>query len=159
MSLDSLTEKEVLSISDEDLLIPTRVARVDAHIRFLKDQHEALIRQIAESESDRALLLKRAKECNITSDNEYKIIEVPTYPKKHVDIDVLKRLAKDKYDIIQQNIYMKLQDKLAYEANKALSYISQADVKAVISDKALLAQIIPEPKEPSSYDVQVVKKE
>jgi hypothetical protein len=156
--LDNIAEKEILPVDDMDRAIPSQVAQIDTHIKFLKEQHEQLIRDIAIAESDRNALLARAKECHIVEDATYKIVEVPIYPKKRVDIEALHRLAPDRYDTIQQNIYIKLQDKLASETQRTMSFISQADVKAVIKDKVILMQIIPEPKEPSGYEISVVKK-
>jgi hypothetical protein len=103
-------------------------------------------------------LIERARELNITTDKEWKIIEVPVYPKKHVDVEALKRLAPDKFILINQNLVSKAQDKLKEQMNKIQVSIAQSDVKAVVTDKALLAMIIPEPKEPSGYDITVVRR-
>lgn len=156
--LENLKEHETLPVGDEDRIIPTRISKLDIHIKFLNDQLEQINNQIRDTKMDRDLLLKRAKECSITTDSEYKIIEVPIYPKKHVDVETLKRLALEKHEMIVLNLTAKAQDKLKEQMNKIQVSISQADVKnAVITDKGLLAQIIPEPKEPVGYEVSVVK--
>lgn len=156
--LDSITEKETLPRGPEDDIIPTRIAKLDEHADFLESQMDALKKEIEMIDVERTMLLNRAKELGITEDFEYKIVQEPVYPKKHVDVEVLKRLANDKYLLIQQNIYSRVQDKVSAEVQKMMTYISQADVKAVIHDKGLLAQIIPEPKEPSGYKTIIVKK-
>jgi hypothetical protein len=156
--LDVISEKEVLPKGPEDEIIPTKIAQIDTHIKFLKDQHEALVRQIVEAECDRNLLISRAKELHITTDANYKIVEIPIYPKKAVDVEALKRLAPDKHALIVANLTSKAQDKIKLQLEKISVFIAQADVKAVISDKVLLAQIIPEPKAPSGYEVSVVRR-
>jgi len=159
MSLDSYFEKETLPIGDDDLAIPSRVAKLDTHLKFLKDNLQQMEQQIKDEEFDRLQLLKRAKELHISDDGKYKIVEIPVYPKKHVDVEALKRLAPDKFDFINQNLISKAQDKLKEQMNKIQVSIAQADVKAVISNKGLLALIIPEPKEPIGYETSVVKRE
>lgn len=156
--LDNISEKEILPVGDEDRLIPTKVHEKDIHIAFLNDQRDQLSRQISKAEVERRELLKRAKECNITTDAEYKIVEVPIYPNKHVDVEALKRLAPDKYNLIVQNLTSIAMDKLKEQMQKIQVKIAQSDVKAVLKDKVLLAQIIPEVKEPSGYEVSVVKR-
>jgi hypothetical protein len=156
--LDNIQEKEILPADDSDRIIPTRIAKLDTHIAFLDDQISRLNEEIRNTRIDRDLLISRAKELHITTDKEYKIIEVPVYEKKRVDIEALKRMAADKYALIIANISAKLEDDIAAKKAKAATFISQADVKAVIKDKAVLAQVIPEPKEPSGYNVTVVKR-
>jgi hypothetical protein len=156
--LDNIQDKETLPADDTDRIIPTRIAKFDMHVRFLEDQIDQIRRDIASTQVDRKLLLARAKELNITTDKEYKIIEIPLYEKKHVDIDALVRLVPEKYALIVANIESKLEDDIAATKAKAASFISQADVKAVIKDKATLAQVIPEPKEPMGYETTVVKR-
>lgn len=156
--LDNISEKETLPRGPEDDIIPTRIAKLDEHADFLESQMDALKKEIEMIDVERTMLLNRAKELGITEDFEYKIVQEPVYPKKHVDVEVLKRLANDKYLLIQQNIYSRVQDKVSAEVQKMMTYISQADVKAVIHDKGLLAQIIPEPKEPDGYKTIIVKK-
>jgi hypothetical protein len=156
--LENPREQETLPVGDEDRTIPTRVHEKDVHIAFLNDQRDQISRQIAEAEIDRRELLKRAKECHITTDAEYKIVEIPVYPNKHVDIEALKRLAPDKYNLIVQNLTSIAMDKLKEQMAKIQVKVAQADVKAVVKNKVLLAQIIPEPKEPTGYEISVVKR-
>jgi hypothetical protein len=156
--LDSLHEKETLPKGPEDIILPTRIAKQDEHIKFLKSQLDALAREISEAEFDRAAMVARAKDIRVFEDSDYKIVDIPIYPKKHVDVDALKKLAPDKHNLIVQNLQSKAMDKLKEQMNKIQISIAQADVKAVISDKALLAQIIPEPSEPSGWTVSIVKK-
>jgi hypothetical protein len=156
--LENLREQETLPVGDEDRAIPTKVHERDVHIAFLIEQRDQLNRQIAEAEIDRRELLKRAKECHITTDAEYKIVEIPVYPKKHVDVEALKRLAPEKYNLIVQNLTSIAMDKLKDQMAKIQVTISQDAVKAVMTDKVLLKQIIPEQKVPERYDVSVVKR-
>ena len=156
--LDSITEKEVIPKGQEDENIPTRIARLDAHADFLYNQMDALKKEIEMVDVDRAMLISRAKELNITEDSAYKIISEPIYPKKHVDVEILKKLAPAEHASIVANLTKKAQDKLQEQMQKITVSISQADVKAVIGSKTLLAQIIPEPKEPSGFKTVIVKK-
>jgi hypothetical protein len=158
MTLDNIHEKELLPKGPEDEIIPTRIAKLDEHRKFLQSQVEHLQKEIADCDIDRELLLKRAKEVRIFEDLEYKIVEVPVYPKKHVDVEALKRLAPEKFILIEANLTEKAKDKLKAQMEKIQISIAQADVKAVISDKALLVQIIPEPTTPSGWTVSIVKK-
>jgi hypothetical protein len=157
MTLENIMEKEILPIDDMDKQIPTRIAELDTHIQFLRENAARLQAQIESAAMDRVILLKRAKECNITDDGNYKIIEIPLYPKKRVDVTILKKY-QDKYDLIVANIKSRISDKAAAEITKADSFISQADVKAVIRDKAILSMVIPEPSEIVGYEVNVVKR-
>ena len=156
--LDSITEKEVIPKGPEDENIPTRIARLDSHTDFLYNQMDALKKEIEMVGVDRAMLISRAKELNITEDSSYKIISEPIYPKKHVDVEILKKLAPAEHASIVANLTKKAQDRLQEQMQKITVSISQADVKAVIGSKALLAQIIPEPREPSGFKTVIVKK-
>jgi hypothetical protein len=113
--------------------------------------------EIASVEADRLALFKRAKEINVVMDEHYKIVEVPIYPKKRVDVERLKRYP-EKYALIVQNIQSKIKDKAEMEIRKADVYISQADVKAVVKDKSILAMVIPEQGEPERWEPEVVKR-
>jgi len=113
--------------------------------------------EIASVEADRLALFKRAKEINVVMDDHYKIVEVPIYPKKRVDVERLKRYP-EKYALIVQNIQSKIKDKAEMEIRKADVYISQADVKAVVKDKSILAVVIPEPMEVERWETEVVKR-
>lgn len=155
--LDNIMQKETLPVGDEDRIIPTRIARMDQHIAFLESQRIALEEQIRMAQFDRTELINRAKECHITTDSEYKILEVPVYPKKRVDVEKLKQYP-DKYAMIVQNISVRIRDKVESDIAKAESFISQADVKAVIRDKGILAMVIPEVSEPTGYETKVVKR-
>jgi hypothetical protein len=149
---------EPLPKGKEDENIPSQIARLDEHITFLESQIAALKEDIKMSNIDKDALIKRADELHITDDGVYKIIREPVYPKKHVDVEALKRLAPDKHNLIVQNLQSKAMDKLKEQMNKIQISIAQADVKAVISDKAMLAMVIPEPKEPSGWNIVVVKR-
>jgi hypothetical protein len=157
MTLDNITEKETLPVDDMDKRIPTRVAELDTHIQFLRENLDRLQMQIDSAVMDRAALLKRAKECSITDDGNYKIVEIPLYPKKRVDVETLKKY-QDKYNLIVANIKSRISDRAAAEITKADTFISQADVKAVIRDKAVLSMVIPEPTEIVGYEINVVKR-
>ena len=156
--LDNIREKETLPVGIDDHDLPTRIAKQDEHVKFLREQHEILIRTIAEAEIDRDLLIKRAKEVCILEDDKYKLVDEPVYPKKHVDVEVLKKLCPTEHAQIVANLTAKAQQKLQDQMAKIQVTISQADVKAIIGSKSLLVQIIPEPKEPSYYNTVVVKK-
>ena len=156
--LDNPYELETLPASDLDLVIPTQVAELDLILATAKEQLAMMESRIREIESDRNILLSRAKELHITDDGKYKIIEVPVYPKKKVDVDKLKKLEPERYKLILANIRARIQDKINSEIDKAETFISQADVKNVIRDKMMLSQIIPEPSEPIGYEVNVVKR-
>jgi len=155
--LDTLTERETLPKSDSDLTIPTKVADLEIHITYLNDQIKILQGEVALAEVDKAALLKRAKEVHVVEDSQYKIVEVPVYPKKRVDVERLKRY-KDKYDLIIQNIRSRIADKADSDLQKADVFISQADVKAVIRDKATLAMVIPEQTNVERWETTIVKK-
>jgi hypothetical protein len=157
MTLDNIMEKETLPVGDEDKTLPTQVAELDEHIKFLNDQMAVLSAEIRSAGFDRAALIARAKECHITDDGRYKIVEIPIYPKKRVDVAILKKY-QDKYALIVANIKSRIQDKAAMEIEKADVFISQADVKAVVRDKALLSMIITEPSEPERYETTVVRR-
>ena len=156
--LDNPYELETLPASDLDLIIPTQVAELDLILATAKEQLAMMESRIREIESDRNILLSRAKELHITDDGKYKIIEVPVYAKKKVDVDKLKKLEPERYKLILANIRARIQDKINSEIDKAETFISQADVKNVIRDKMMLSQIIPEPSEPIGYEVNVVKR-
>ena len=156
--LDNLMEKETLPISELELTIPTQISVIDTDIVFIKKTITDLQAQLSDKESDRNALLARAKEMGITTDKEWKIIEVPIYPKKRVDVEKLKHLEPDRYNQILANIRSRIQDKINAEIDKAAGFISQADVKSVIRDKGILAMVIPEPKEPIGYETSVVRR-
>lgn len=156
--LDHISEKESLPRGPEDDNLPTRIARLDAHADFLYNQMDALKKEIEMVDVDRAMLISMAKELNITEDESYKIVNEPIYPKKHVDVEVFKRVAPVEHAQVVANLTKKAQEKLQEQMQKITVSIAQADVKAVIASKALLAQIIPEPKEPSGWKTVIVKK-
>jgi hypothetical protein len=156
--LNDIREKESLPKGTEDMDLPTQIAKVDGHLAFLKTEHDRLAAEEREFESERVRLIARAKEVRVFEDQNYKIIDCPVYQKKHVDVEVLKRLAPDKHNLIVQNLQSKAMDKLKEQMSKIQISIAQADVKAVISDKGLLAQIIPEQSVPIAWTISVVKK-
>jgi hypothetical protein len=155
--LDSLSEVETLPKSSDDLTIPTKVAKLDTHLKFLQLQKSALEDHIKSTEFDRSELLRRAKEIHITTDDKYKIIEIPIYPKKRVDVEKLKQYP-EKYSLIIQNIQSRIKDKADVEIQKAEGFISQADVKSVIKNKAMLAMVIPEQSVPERWESEVVRR-
>jgi hypothetical protein len=156
--LDNISEKETLPRGPEDDIIPTRIAKLDEHADFLESQMDALKKEIEMIDVERTMLLNRAKELGITEDFEYKIVQEPVYPKKHVDVEVFKSIAPERYNLVVAAIHARLKDKMDAEIAKANSFISQSDVKAVVREKGMLAQIIPEPKEPSGYKTIIVRK-
>jgi hypothetical protein len=156
--LESPSEKETLPRGPEDDVIPTRIAKLNEHRKYLESTIETLKNEISGNDVEIHTLLKRAKELHIAEDLEYKIVEVPHYPNKKVDIDALKRLAPDKHEKIVANLTEIAQDKLKAQMEKIQVSITQDAVKAFIKDKALLAQIIPEQTTPDRYDVSVVRK-
>jgi hypothetical protein len=156
--LDNPYAVEELPTHDIDLIIPTRVAELDSNIRLAKEAIATMESRLHDMEVDRDIMLKRAKELHISDDGMWKIIEIPLYPKKKVDVARLKQLAPDRFEQIIDNIRARLVDKITAEQAKAESFISQADVKIVIRDKAMLAMIIPEPSEPIGYEISVVKR-
>jgi len=156
--LDNPYAVETLPKQDIDLIIPTRVAELDSNLQIMKEQLELMESRIREMEVDRNTLLMRAKELAITDDGKYKIIEIPIYAKKKVDVKKLQQLEPDRYKQILANIRSRIQDKINAEIDKAESFISQADVKSVIRDKVVLSMVIPEPTEPIGYTVNVVKR-
>ena len=156
--LDNPYAVETLPKQDIDLIIPSRVAELDSNLLIAKEQLELMESRIREMELDRNTLLMRAKELAITDDGKYKIIEIPVYAKKKVDVKKLQQLEPDRYKQILANIRSRIQDKINAEIDKAETFISQADVKSVIRDKVVLSMVIPEPTEPIGYTVSVVKR-
>lgn len=156
--LDNPYAVETLPASDVDLIIPTRVAELDSNLAIAKEQLAIMESRIHEMELDRSILISRAKELSITTDANWKIIEIPVYAKKKVDVKKLQALEPDRYKQILGNIRARIQDKINAEIDKAETFISQADVKSVIRDKAILAMVIPEPTEPIGYEISVVRR-
>ena len=157
--LETPNETEILPKGPEDEIIPTRVAELNEHIAFLKQNMDVLAGAIRDAEIDKSELIKRANSLNITADANYKIVKTPLYPAKRVDVERLKAvLPPDRYELIIQNIHATLQDKIEAEKLKAESFISQSDVKAVVTDKATLAMVIPEQTTIIGWNVTVVKR-
>ena len=125
MELEDL-KSEPLPADESDLLIPTRLAQNKEHREFLESQILALKDSIAQSLVESEELLQRAKSLRIFEDSNYKIVEVPVYPKKRVDVDALKKFS-DKYQQILSNIASRIKDKAEMESQKAELFISQAD--------------------------------
>ena len=156
--LDNPYAIETLPADDLDLIIPSRVAELDNNLTLARQALATMQSRIAEMESDRMTMLNRAKELNITTDAHWKIVEIPLYAKKKVDVKKLQALEPDRYKLILANIRARIQDKINAEIDKAETFISQADVKAVVRDKAILAMIIPESTEPIGYEISVVRR-
>lgn len=161
--LENIREREVLPKGPEDETIPTKIHELDLRADFIHDQMDALQRELQEMDVERVRLINRARELHICEDMQFKIVEEPIFPKKHVDIEALKCLAPDAYTKIVANLVSKAREKARekFEEQMAKTSVSvaQADVKAVIASKSLLAQIIPEPKEPSGWRTVIVKKQ
>jgi predicted metal-dependent hydrolase len=155
---ERLTTCEVLPMLDSERNLPTQIHELDEKIEWLQGELANIQTQIADTAVDRNLLIRRAREIPRLDDGVYKIVDIPIYPKKHVDVTVLKERFSDKYDQILSNIRERIKDKINAEMDKAAVSISQADVKAVVRDKFALMQIIPEPTEPERYEVSVVKR-
>lgn len=158
MSLENIQMKEVLPKGKEDENLPTQIHKLDMHADFIHDQLDVLQRELSGIDVERVRLINRARELHITTDKEYKIIDEPVYPKKHVDVEALKRLAPADYDRIVDALTKKAIEKMQEQMQKVQVQIAQSDVKAFIANKAMLAQIIPEPKEPSGYKTIIVKR-
>lgn len=156
--LDNIREVETLPADDNDRLIPTRLSVIDSDIKFIKDNIERMQEQLRGKEFDRGALIKRAKELNITTDKEWKIVEIPIYPDKHVDVEYLKTHYKEKYDLILKIAESRLADKIKKETEKSMGNIIQSDVKAIIRDKVTLSLVIPPQQVPSKYEYSVVKR-
>lgn len=156
--LEDIREVETLPRGPEDDVIPTRIAKLNEHRKYLESTIDALKKEISGGDVEIHSLLKRAKELNIVEDLEYRIMSIPHYPNKHVDVEALKRLAPDKHEKIVANLTEIAQDKLKAQMEKIQVSITQDAVKAFIKDKALLVQIIPEQTVPDRYDVSVVRK-
>jgi len=156
--LENIHEKEVLPRGPEDEIIPSRISTIDAKISELQKESLRIESTISELFHDRDVLLTRAKEVGVTEDVYCKIVYVPVYPSRKVDVATLKEIAPDKFALICQNVLAKIEDKFKAEKEKVGIAFTHADVKAVISDKVVLAKVIPEPTTPSGYEVSVVKK-
>jgi hypothetical protein len=155
---ERLTTCEVLPMLDSEKNLPTQIHELDEKIEWLQGELANIQTQIADTAVDRNLLIRRAKEIPRLDDGVYKIVDIPIYPKKHVDVTILKTEYPDKFDQILSNIRERIKDKINSEIDKAQTSISQADVKAVIRDKMALMRIIPEPSEPERFEVSVVKR-
>ena len=156
--LDNPYAVETVTASDIDLTIPTRVAELDSNLVIAKELLAIMECRIREMEVDRFILITRAKELSITTDANWRIVEVPVYAKKKVDVKKLQALEPDRYKQILGNIRARIPDKINAEIDKAETFISQADAKSVIRDKAILAMVIPEPMEPIGYEVRVMRR-
>ena len=148
-------ETEKLPALESEKTLPTQVHELDERIEFLKKEIDNLQIQMAEANFDRKRLVTRAKEIVALDDGRWKLIDVPVYPKKRVNVEALRHF-EEKYELILANIRERLRDKVTAEMNKAESFISQADVNAVIRDRATLDLVIPEPTEPDHYETVVV---
>jgi predicted metal-dependent hydrolase len=155
---ERLTTAEVLPMLDSEKNLPTQIHELDEKIEWLQGELANIQKQIADTTVDRNLLIRRAKEIPRLDDGMYKIVDIPIYPKKRVDVEILRRDYKDKYDKIIGNIRERLKDKIDSELDKAETFISQADVKSVCNDKVVLMRVIPEPTVPERYEVSVVKR-
>ena len=149
---------EPLPISDDDRKIPSRIVHIDSVISILNKEISALEQKVSDLYYDRDCLLKRAKEVNIKEDKHYKIIEIPIYKKNRVVVDILKTQFADIYSRVKNNIEGKLVAKHIADLEKIDSFIAQSEVKAVTSDKAILAKVIPPNTEVEGYEISIVKR-
>jgi predicted nucleic acid-binding Zn-ribbon protein len=149
---------EPLPISDDDRKIPSRIVHIDSVISILNKEISALEQKVSDLHYDRDCLLKRAKEVNIKEDKHYKIIEIPIYKKNRVVVDILKTQFADIYSRVKNNIEGKLVAKHIADLEKIDSFIAQSEVKAVTSDKAILAKVIPPNTEVEGYEISIVKR-
>ena len=156
--LDNIRNKETLPKGPEDEIIPTRIAAIEEHEKYLQKHIADLNAELSRAASEKDMLLKRAEELGISEDMEYRIVKVPVYPKKRVDVEWLKQNVPDAYDRIVGNILARIQEKAAADRERSAMFIAQADVKAVIRDKSTLAMAIPEPKEPDGFVISIVRK-
>ena len=156
--LENIHENEVLPRGPEDAIIPSRVSTIDRKIAELREEAARIQCAIGELTLDRAMLLIRAKEVGVTEDAYCKILYIPIYPNRKVDAAVFKAIAPDKFDLACRNVLAKIEDKFKAEKERVGISFTHADVKALISDRAILARVIPEPTTPSGYEVSVVKK-
>jgi hypothetical protein len=151
--------KEPLPICDEDRIIPTKLVRIDTCI---KERNLAIMEielQIAGLTYEKECLLKRAKEVHIVEDRNYKIVEIPVYKKNRVIVDVLKNQFGDIYEKVRTNIEHRLQEQHMKDLEKIDTFIPQADVKAVTTDKMVLAKVIPPNTEVEGIVVSLVRKQ
>lgn len=156
--LDNIRNKETLPKGPEDEIIPTRIAAIEEHEKYLQKHIVDLNAELSRAASEKDMLLKRAEELGISEDMEYRIVKVPVYPKKRVDVEWLKQNVPDAYDRIVGNILVRIQERAAADRERSAMFIAQADVKAVIRDKSTLAMAIPEPKEPDGFVISIVRK-
>lgn len=156
--LDNIRNKETLPKGPEDEIIPTRIAAIEEHEKYLQKHIADLNAELSRAASEKDMLLKRAEELGISEDMEYRIVKVPVYPKKRVDVEWLKQNVPDAYDRIVGNILVRIQERAAADRERSAMFIAQADVKAVIRDKSTLAMAIPEPKEPDGFVISIVRK-
>ncbi len=156
---EELQSQIVLPQLESEKTLPTQIHEIDEKIAWLNSEITNITKQISEARIDRDLLIKRAKEIVCLDDGKYKIVEVPVYPKKRVNVEVLKRDYPDKLKRILANIAERIKDKAEQEVLKSENFISQSDVKSVVRDKTALAKIIPEQTEPERYETTVVKRE
>ena len=149
---------EPLPICDEDRSIPTRIARMDAAVEDRTLAIKKIEQELVDLAYDKECLLKRAKAVHVVEDAYYKIVEIPIYKKNRVVVDILKRDFKDIYDKVTHNINDKLYQKYQDGVMKMDEFIPQAEVKAVTTDKAVLAKVIPPNTEIEGIEISIVRK-
>jgi len=147
---------EPMRESEKDL--PTQIHNIDEDIKWIDTEIDNLSCRRAGLSLERKEKIARALEITCVDAGSWKIVQVPVYPKSRVDVEYLKKNYEDRYKQIIANISLKITDKAKAEALKAETFISQADVKSVISDKGILALVIPRPTEPDHYNIEVVKR-
>lgn len=149
-------KSEPLPVSDEDRVIPTKLARLDAAIKAENECISEHTRRISEMQVERDGLIKRAEECGITQDTAYKIVQIPVYKNNKVDVPCLKRLDIDAYLKILADIRTRALQEANEKIEKANTFIPQDAVKREIKDKAMLAQIIPCNTEIDRMNISIV---
>ena len=158
--LDNPMQKETLpdTPTELDLDLPTRIAAKTEQIAELRKRADALMHEIAERSVELKELTDSAFHLGVYEDGNYKIVRVPVYPRKSVDVGILERIYPEYHSRIVENVKVKIESDMAGKISRIGEYITQADVKAVVKDAGILAVVIPQPSNPDHYDISVVKK-
>jgi hypothetical protein len=150
---------EILPPLESEKNLPSQIHEIDERIQWLNDELANIGQQIAESKIVRESMIRRAKEVKITDDGRWVITDIPVFDKKRVDVTILKDISPYTYTRVIKNIQDKIQEDADSKKQKAETFISQADLKAVTKDKDVLSKVIVTPKEPLRIETVVVKKE
>jgi predicted ATP-grasp superfamily ATP-dependent carboligase len=154
----STADENLNEVQPEDYEIPTQIHDSDEKIKRYYSQISEIQKLISEETVFKNRLLQRAKQFHISNDKNYKIIEIPIYGDRCVDIPRLKQLITfEDYRKILKNIEERLNQKYVEGVKKSEEFISQSDVKAVVKDKVILMQVIVTPSEPERYEISITK--